>query len=88
MQQSMMFGPMDVKTVPTLPVAQERVRLAGNCQAIIERLRRGPATNGELSQVGGLRFGGRLFELRKAGHDIRIVDRDHDSGKVVYQLFE
>jgi hypothetical protein len=38
---------------------------------VLERLRAGPATNGELARIGGLRYGGRIFELRQMGYDIR-----------------
>lgn len=65
----------------------EPARLSGNRGRIIERLQKGPATNGELAQIGGLRFGGRIFELRKEGYDIRIVASDHETGMVTYRLF-
>ena len=45
---------------------------------ILARLRQGPATTWELARIGGIRFGARLLELRRAGHRIRTEDRlDH-----------
>jgi hypothetical protein len=61
-------------------------RLAGHKAKIIERLTAGPATNGELSRIGGLRFGARLKELRDAGFTIKTSIRNHDTGLVVYEL--
>jgi hypothetical protein len=60
-------------------------RLGRQHAAILERLRRGPATNHQLSQIG-LRFGGRIHELRRAGHNIETFDRDHETGVVWYRL--
>lgn len=39
-------------------------------QAILDRLRRGPATNLELNQIA-FRYSARLHELRQAGHSIK-----------------
>lgn len=44
-------------------------RLAGQNAAILERLRRGPATNVELSGLS-LKYTGRLSDLRAAGYQI------------------
>lgn len=54
-------------------------------QRILARLRQGPATTWELAQTGGVRFGARLLELRRAGHRISTVEHaDH----AVYSLDE
>ena len=71
------------KANPTVE-EQDKPRLAGNRKRIIERLREGPATNAELSKIGGLRFGARIQELRKAGWDIEQSRRD--GGVFVYEL--
>jgi len=63
------------------------VRLNRQQDAIIERLRKGPATNAELVQIA-IRFTARIHELRKAGYDIEIVKKDHESGLVWYALKE
>jgi hypothetical protein len=52
-------------------------------QRILSRLQRGPATSQQLLQVGGLRYGARLLELRQAGHKITTEEHpDH----AVYRL--
>lgn len=50
---------------------------------ILARLRQGPATTIQLALVGGVRFGARILELRRAGHRITTVEHaDH----AVYSL--
>lgn len=52
-------------------------------QRILARLRQGPASTMQLALVGGVRFGARLLELRRAGHRITTVEHaDH----AVYSL--
>lgn len=52
-------------------------------QRILARLRQGPATTWQLAQTGGIRFGARILELRRAGHRITTVEHaDH----AVYSL--
>lgn len=47
-------------------------------QRIVARLRQGPATTWQLAQVGGIRFGARLDELKAAGMRWDREDRaDH-----------
>jgi hypothetical protein len=53
---------------------------------IVERLRKGPATNLELATTIGLRFGARLKELRDAGYRIRSVCESHEDGRWRYEL--
>ena len=60
-------------------------RLTGQRAKIIERLKSGPASNAELTQIA-MRFTARIHELRKCGYDIRIVRQDRDSGLVWYEL--
>ncbi len=54
-------------------------------RCILGRLLKGPASNRQLAQIGGLRFGARLFELRSAGHKI-TTHQNHETGLVVYTL--
>ena len=67
------------RTMDFLPTARELGAAVGRretrAQAILARLRRGPASSQELLRVGGLRYGARLLELRRAGH--RITTEDH-----------
>lgn len=56
---------------PHVP-AEDVPRLTKQALAILARLRRGPATNVELSAIG-LRFGARLMDMRRAGYEIESV---------------
>jgi len=53
---------------------------------MLSRLRQGRATNTELATMS-LKYTGRISDLRKAGHDIRCVDRDRASGVTWYALY-
>lgn len=52
------------------PMADEMTRRTGNCLKILQRLQAGPATNRELAEIAGYRFGPRISELRGDGWDI------------------
>lgn len=67
------------------PSGDNPVRLSRQCVRILERLRRGPATNVELSEIA-FRYSARIHELRAAGNDIVILERDHETGAVLYGL--
>jgi hypothetical protein len=69
---------------PHVP-AQEKPRLMGCSQRILARLQRGPATNIELAKITP-RYGGRLYDLKKAGVRWRIVERNYDTGVNTYSL--
>lgn len=77
--------PVRVPTPDVRVTREERPRLARQALLILGRLQQGPATNGELSQIA-LRYSARVFELKAAGHDIRITKRDHVTGLTVYAL--
>jgi hypothetical protein len=62
-----------------------RPRLGRQSLAVLDRLREGLASNIDLARITH-RFGGRLYDLRKAGCTIVIVSNDHRSGVVVYRL--
>ena len=71
---------------PVSPVATERQRLNAAALRVIQRLKEGPATNVQLSQpeIGGLRFGGRLFECKQDGW---IIEKQQISGGLwLYRL--
>lgn len=57
------------------PVKAEKDRLNAAARRVLARLRQGPALNWELAKpaIGGLRFGGRLKELRDAGWIIQTA---------------
>jgi hypothetical protein len=63
----------------------ERPRLSRQCIEIHERLKLGPATNADLSQIAQ-RFSARLGELKAAGIRWSIVHRDRDRGVNTYAL--
>jgi hypothetical protein len=65
---------------------QEIVRLTGQTARIVARLEEGPASNRELAQLA-LKYTSRISDAKAAGWDIRIIERDHATGRVVYQLF-
>ena len=62
----------------------ELQRRVSNKERIIRALQEGPRTNGELVEIGGIRYGGRIFEARREGWDIRT--EPHDRGLVIYRL--
>lgn len=66
-------------------VESEPARLSRQSSAILERLRRGPATNTELI-VMAQRFGARLHDLRKAGYQISTNLIDTENGIYLYTL--
>lgn len=65
----------------------ERPRLTGQNLAILERLQRGPATAKELVQYG-LNYRARISDLRAAGYDVQVVERNYVTGRTVYELKE
>ena len=71
-RHELVHGPRHNGSVdPRLP-ADAETRVGRQQQAILERLRCGPATNLELSAIG-LRYSSRISELRHQGFDIRTV---------------
>jgi hypothetical protein len=74
--------PIEPRDPSVEPVA--RPRLGRQSLAVLERLREGPATNVELASISH-RFGGRLYDLRRAGCVI-ATQQDHPSGIAIYTL--
>ncbi|MEM1271793.1 MAG: helix-turn-helix domain-containing protein, partial [Bacteroidota bacterium] len=64
--------------------AAEQNRRDCNKTRVLDRLRKGPATNVELAEAGGYRFGGRIHELRQEGFVIQ--KRRIDGGLFMYEL--
>lgn len=67
----------------THPAEQQRV--SGQSLAILRRLQQGPATNRELAGIS-LKYTSRISDLREAGYDVRVIERDHKTGRTVYAL--
>ena len=72
---------------PTDPhvAAEEAPRLTGQNLAILQRLQRGPATNVELARIA-LKYTSRISDLRKAGYNVQIIQRDKRSGHTMYAI--
>jgi hypothetical protein len=71
MQQPNLFDdPRGPAPVDPHVAAADKPRLAGKALAVLEVLKRKPATNVELVAVGGLRASARIHDLRKHGYRI------------------
>jgi len=66
-------------------VEDDKPRLNGQNLLILERLRQGPATNAELSQIA-LKYSSRTSDLRKAGYNVTCERQP--GGVCVYRLEE
>jgi hypothetical protein len=86
-QPSLFDNPVRIAPTDTHLVPQEKPRLSRQNQAILERLRRGSATNDELIRLAR-KYTARVSDLRAAGYDVRLVEHDHVTGITRYQLFE
>jgi hypothetical protein len=67
------------------PTREARQRFSRQCEAILARLQKGPATNRELAQLS-LKYTSRLSEIRQAGYTVDVVKHDHKTGLVTYAL--
>jgi hypothetical protein len=85
----MMNLQLDLLTLPPVDThvlkPAEIKRLSGQNLAILTRLQAGPASNFELAQIA-LKYTSRLSDLRAAGYDVRVVERDYASGLTMYRL--
>jgi hypothetical protein len=80
----------NVTTKPAIPLNSsveeaDKPRINGQAERILSRLREGPATNVELSAIA-LRYSARLGELKAAGFDWEITDRNRETGVNTYRL--
>jgi hypothetical protein len=85
----MMNLQLDLLTLPPVDthvqVPTEIKRLSGQNAAILNRLQAGPASNHELAALS-LKYTSRVSDLRAAGYDVRVVERDYASGLTMYRL--
>lgn len=65
--------------------AEQQARLGGQCLAIVERLKQGPATNDELSVISR-KYTSRISDLRKMNYDVQLVSHYRATGLTVYEL--
>ena len=81
------------ESVPALPPIRvsetvhlaEAPRLSKQCGLILERLKAGTATNKELAGIS-IKYTGRISDLRAAGYDIKVVERNYETGLNTYAL--
>lgn len=67
------------------PAVAERKRLTRQATRVLELLREGPKTNMELVPIT-MRFGARIFEMRRRGFVIDTDVIDRAAGLVLYTL--
>lgn len=65
----------------------EQPRLSAQCQQMLDRLRYGPATNRDLAEIG-LKYTGRISDLRAAGYRIVVTSKCVETGRCIYELKE
>jgi hypothetical protein len=81
--QTDIFGLVEGRPAPPRRPRRRRKRRTAKAEAVLARLREGPANTLELLRVGGVRFGARVHELRAEGHRITTEPQgDH----AVYRL--
>lgn len=66
-------------------LACDAPRLNSQCVQILDRLRKGPATNKELAAIS-LKYTGRISDLRKSGYMVECYQRDAATGLSWYRL--
>jgi hypothetical protein len=81
----MLMTQLDIFSIPVSPPEEAR-RLSGQCAAILALLHQGPASNFDLALIS-LKYTSRISEIRQAGYDVRVVERDYASGRTVYRLW-
>lgn len=79
-------GDYRVTVNPTV-VPEAVPRVSRQCRAILDRLRRGPATNAELAGLS-LKYTSRLSDLRANGFVIKCTPVDIKAGVFRYELAE
>jgi len=70
-----------------LDLRQEKARLSRQCEEILMALGKGRVSNHALVEEFALNYRARISDLRKRGHDIRVVYRNYNTGRVLYALF-
>lgn len=86
-QLSLFDAPRKIAPRDTHVEKVERPRLSKQNEAILKRLQQGPATNFELNEIA-MKYTSRISDLRAAGYNVVVVDRDRATGRTMYQLIE
>ncbi len=76
----------DGGTLDLFAQSDEIDRLETQRGRILSRRLDGPATGAELAEIGGFRYGARIFELRWKGWIITLTERDRRTGRTVYEI--
>lgn len=63
----------------------EASRLGRQCRTILAMLQVGPCAARELATVA-LKYTSRISDLRRAGYDVRVTERDRRTGWTLYEL--
>jgi ribosomal protein L32E len=63
----------------------ESRRLSNQNRQILERLRRGDATNHELVKIA-LKYNARISELRDSGYNVVCIENNKSTGIATYRL--
>lgn len=90
MKQDFLFDRQNPEGDPDTPAIVQRPahqRVNPQCQAILDLLRKGRASNYDLARVA-LKYSSRITDLRHAGYDVRCVEHDHATGVAWYELKE
>lgn len=64
---------------------REKPRLSAQCIDILKRMLQGPVTNQELSGIA-LKYTSRISDIRASGISVLLVERDHETGRTVYDF--
>jgi hypothetical protein len=83
--------PVDTPKIPParVPDPDERVRLHRQAVLILERVRRGPMSNTEMSAIAK-KYTNRVSEIRKSlrphGESLEVIRRDAKTGYTLYDI--
>jgi len=90
MQRDLFDIPIARKTDPATSheaaAKVNKIRRGTQVHKILERLRRGPATNVELAELA-IKYSGRVSDLRALGYNIQCVNQN-EHGVTTYVLVE
>lgn len=74
-----------LETIAVAGPSDAKPRLSRQAVAILQRLKRGPASNRELSTLS-LKYTSRISDLRANGYAVGCFGHDHKTGEAWYRL--